>query len=54
MQGAVTRLREDIEEEEEDWYKDDDKEDVALHDFSEEEDIPGDDEYMYGLAGLTM
>ena len=46
--------QEDIEEEEEDWYKDDDEEDVAPHDFSEEEDIPGDDEYIYGLAGLTM
>ena len=45
-----------IEEEEEDWYMDDDEEGMQPHagDISEEEDIPGDDEFTYALAGLTV
>ena len=55
----ATRRRsaeEAVEDEEEDWYMDNDEEggQPPVGDIGDEEDIPGDDEFTYALAGLTV
>ena len=53
VQGSARRHNAHAAEEEEEWLDDDDDEEPPP-DLSDDEDLPGNDEYTYALAGLTL